>query len=633
MKRNLLFLFLCFASMTIYAQMPPGGFGGRPAGGASMNVGHFYGKILDKKTSKGIDAASVQLVGSKFDTATKSAKIVTLSGMLTRSNGDFSLENLPVMGSFRLVITAIGYKTYDQKVSFQLKMPTSGAGMAQAMAAVDKDLGNIRMEEDAEVLQNVTVSGSKPMVSMGIDRKVFNVEKNISSVGGTAVDVMRNVPSLQVDIDGGITLRNNAPQIFVDGRPTTLTLDQIPADAISSVEIITNPSAKYDASGGTAGILNIVLKKNRKAGYSGNIRAGVDSRAKINLGADVNARQGKLNFFAAGSYNQRKSISTGTTKRTTTIDNPSTLLNQYDKNISNGNFAFGRAGIDYFIDNRNTFTITGTAVRGRFTPESNSDLYVDTLLSANKITSLSERLSNTQLTFKNIGTALSYKHNFTKAGKEITADVNMNSSRNDNHNNVSTNIYNVAGGSLSRKFGQLLEGSGKNSSFTAQTDYTNPLTEKSKLEMGARVSIRNIDSRNDISYVFPTGTVYLPQLSSKYKNTDKVYAGYATYSNAHKNFGYLLGMRVESSDYSGTVNTIGKNLKDSVITYSNSFPLSFFPSVFLSQKLKGDQELQLNYSRRINRPNFFQLFPFTDYSDSLNLSRGNPALTPEFTSS
>src|SRR5205085_7996866 len=134
---------------------------------------------------------------------------------------------------------------------------------------------------------------TRPGLQLGIDRKVFNVDKNIVSAGGTAIDIMRNVPSLNVDIDGNVTMRNNSPQLFVDGRPSNLTLEQIPADAIQSVELITNPSAKFDASGGTAGIINIVLKKNRKAGYSGNIRAGVDSRGKINTGGDINVRQGK----------------------------------------------------------------------------------------------------------------------------------------------------------------------------------------------------------------------------------------------------------------------------------------------------------------------------------------------------
>src|SRR5882672_6128336 len=135
-----------------------------------------------------------------------------------------------------------------------------------------------------------------PILEIKIDRKIFNVEKNLASVGGTAVDVMKNVPSVNVDIDGNVSLRNATPQIFVDGRPSTLTLDQIPADAIASVEIITNPSAKFDASGGGAGILNIVLKKNRKTGYNGNLRTGVDSRGGINAGGNFNLRQNKFNF-------------------------------------------------------------------------------------------------------------------------------------------------------------------------------------------------------------------------------------------------------------------------------------------------------------------------------------------------
>jgi outer membrane receptor protein involved in Fe transport len=630
-------LSLILLSVITYAQMPGGGPGRGPGGGFGgerMNIGHFYGKVVDSKTSHGIDAASVQLIVSRFDSASGKQKDSIVSGMLTKPNGDFSLENLPVMGNYRLSITAIGFKPIEQRVAFQLRRPPAGGGMEQALAGVDRDLGNIKMEADAQVLENVTVNASKPLVQMGIDRKVFNVDKNIASVGGTAVDVMRNVPSVQVDIDGGVTLRNNSPQIFVDGRPTTLTLEQIPADAISSIEIITNPSAKFDASGGTAGILNIVLKKNRKAGYSGNIRAGVDSRGRGNFGADMNARQGKINLFGNVNYNQRKSISTGNTDRLTFGKQYNTQLEQNDRNVMLGSFAFARVGMDYFVDNRNTITIGANVVRGQFKPASTSDIFIDTLFSGGPKGSFSRRMSNSENEFKNFGSSLSYKHLFAKAGKEITADVNFNGSRNNSRNIVGTDMYRD-GNTLSNRFNQLLEGLGNNRNFTAQTDFTNPLSEQSKLEMGARVSIRTNNSKNDISQNTPPSLqyIYRPQLSSQFEYTDKVYAAYSTYSNVVKDFGYMLGLRVESSEYNGTMNSTTRSLKDTLSTYGNSFPVSFFPSIFLSQKLKNNQELQLNYSRRINRPNFFQLFPFTDYSDSLNLSRGNPGLTPEFTSS
>ncbi|HEX4371918.1 MAG TPA: TonB-dependent receptor plug domain-containing protein, partial [Puia sp.] len=373
-----LLLVLCLASFLTgaYAQFPGGG--GRQGGGQAPSIGHFYGKIVDSKTNKGMDGVSVQLIQSKFDTTTKKRKDVAIAGMITESKGNFSLENLPIFGGFRLKITAIGYKPYDQKVQFDMKFG-QGGDMQQALNGVDKDLGNIKLESEAQNLDQVTITASKPLIQLGADRKIYNVEKDISAQGGSATDVMKNVPSVAVDIDGNVTLRNATPTILVDGLPTTLTLDQIPADAIQSVEIITNPGAKFDASGGTSGILNIVLKKNRKAGYNGNIRAGADERGRVNLGGDINVKQGKFNVFAAGNFGQRKSISDGVTDRYSFFSTPYDSLLQYDHSVSTGYFAFGRAGVDYLLDNRNTISVSGFLVHGKFTPYINSNLYVDTL--------------------------------------------------------------------------------------------------------------------------------------------------------------------------------------------------------------------------------------------------------------
>src|SRR6516225_4466073 len=307
-----------FSFFTSISQVPPGaqGQGRRGFGGQVPSIGHFYGKIVDARNNKGLDGVSVVLIQSKFDTVSKKRKDTVVSGMITESKGNFSLENLPIFGNFRLKITAIGYKIYEQKVAFDLK-PVAGGNFQNALNNVDKDLGNIKLVVDTQSLEQVTVTANKPMMQLGIDRKIFNVEKDISAQGGTAVDIMKNIPSVAVDIDGNVTLRNTPPTIFVDGRPTTLTLDQIPADAIQSVEIITNPGAKYDASGGTAGILNIVLKKNRKAGYNGSIRAGVDERGKMNAGGDINIKQGKFNVFASGNFNQREFKVEGNTSRYT----------------------------------------------------------------------------------------------------------------------------------------------------------------------------------------------------------------------------------------------------------------------------------------------------------------------------
>ncbi len=201
---------------------------------------------MDAANNKGIEAASVQLFRVKDNSLA--------GGMLTRPNGDFDISNLSVTDTFRLEITAIGYAARELTVYFD----RSGAG--ERGEGPVKDLGNIKLETDVRFLGSVTVVGQKPALQMGIDRKTFDVGKSIVSTGGTAIDVMRNIPSVTVDVDGNVLLRNSTPQVFVDGRPTILTLEQIPADHIERVELITNPSAKFDASS-VGGIINVVLKK------------------------------------------------------------------------------------------------------------------------------------------------------------------------------------------------------------------------------------------------------------------------------------------------------------------------------------------------------------------------------------
>ena len=630
MKTATLFVLALVLLLTTFnaaAQFPAGGVPGRGTGGQNMNVGHFYGKVIDAATNKPIDAASIQLIQNKFDTATKQKKDVVVSGMLTSRKGEFSLENLPIMAAYRLVITAIGYKTLEQKPAFALNMAGGKPGdMSSMLSAVDKDLGNIKMETDAKQLEGVTVTADKGLLTMGIDRKIFNVEKNIASVGGTAVDVMKNVPSLNVDIDGNVTLRNASPQIFVDGRPTTMTLEQIPADAIATVEIITNPSAKFDASGGGAGILNIVLKKNRKAGYNGNIRAGIDSRGKPQLGGDINIKQQKINFFAGAQLGFRKSISTVTTDRTDFYNKSVAHLHQENGPVGKGFFGFARMGLDYLIDNRNTLSISGNFVRGQFKNTDLININRDTTYPAYSITDYGNRGSNSQFNFRNYGSTLSFKHNFAKAGKEVTADVNYNYSKNNNNNDISTQYFFPNTSPKTPLIYQSSMGGGVTKFFTAQTDYANPITATTKIEGGARVALRDFSSNNENFIRDPnTGkNIPLSLLNSSYKFTDRVLAAYATFSQQLKKFNYQLGLRVESSKYNGTLINTSKK-------FANDFPFSLFPSAFATYKINDKQDMQLNYSRKINRPNFFQLIPFIDFTDSLNLSKGNPNLVPEFT--
>ncbi|HRE50002.1 MAG TPA: outer membrane beta-barrel family protein [Flavitalea sp.] len=606
-------------TFSVSGQVPTGPRGG--GNNPQMNMGRFYGRVVDDKTGKGVDAASIQLMLNHIDPRTKEKKDSLVGGMLTRKSGEFTLESLPLGGEFTLTITAIGYKTHEQEVSFGVQFGP-GMDMSKAMAAADRDLGNIKIEQDAETLEAVTVSASKPLMQMGIDRKIFNVEKNISSTGGTAVDIMRNIPSLNVDIDGNITLRNSSPQIFVDGRPTTLSLDQIPADAIASVELITNPSAKFDASGGQSGILNVVLKKNRKVGYNGGIRAGIDSRARVNLGGDINARQGKINAFASAFLNQRKSKNWGETDRNSLLDQSTTF--QQNNGIFTGGFGFTRFGLDYFINNRNTLTISQNISGGNFNRTNYNSMIYGSSDPNNNYFESQYRNTLGGHKFRNYGTSLAYKHLFANPGQELTADITYNRSKSTNFSDIYIRSFNDPE-QLDPKFPEQLQnitGSGNNRQIVAQMDYVNPINENMKWEGGLRTQVRSFES-NQLNFL---NSIPQTALDNEFAYTDYVFAAYGIFSQkVGEGFSYQAGLRAESSKYDGE--QLGKE------RYANSFPISLFPSIFLNKSIGDRQDIQLNYSRKINRPNFFQLMPNTDFSDTLNLQTGNPALTPEFTHS
>ena len=639
MKKIALFtcIILLAAVVAANAQFPMAGNG--KAGQQAPNMGHVYGKITDS-TGAAIGDVSVLLLQSKFDTVTKKRKEVLLSGITTKSNGEFSFADLPIFGQLKLKISATGFKPVEQTVSFQMKMDGNGmksqgnsdpsqamAAMSKMMNAFDKDLGNIKMETDTKQLSGVVVSSSKPLMKLDIDKKVFNVDKNIVSAGGTALDVMRNVPSVQVDIDGNVTVRNAAPQIYIEGRPTTLSLDQIPADAIESVEVITNPSAKYDASGGNAGILNIILKKNKKSGYNGNLRAGVDKRGAINGGGDFNLRQNKINFSASAMINQNRSRTSGTTDRLNLFENPQTSILQNNYNKTKGQFIFGRVGLDYFVTNRTTLSLGGIKVHGEFDPRETIGITTDSLYSSGKITSFSERISTGTRQFNANGVTAGFKQLFPKEGEELTADFNYFSGKNEGNSLYVTNFFANANGSKTGDYQQQLISSGTNRFMTIQTDYVKPF-KNIKLETGLRAQLRKLSNIND-NYVLDASSgqfELIPSATSNYKNTDNVYAAYVSLSGSIKDFGYKAGVRAESSEYNGTLLSDGSK-------FGNSYPVSLFPSLFFSQKLKNKQELQFSVTRRVNRPNFFQLIPFVDYTDNLDIRKGNPNLKPEFTQS
>jgi uncharacterized membrane protein YgcG len=621
-------LLIILAAFTQSLAQPPN----RSNGGGQSVTGRFYGKIIDEATANGLAYASVQLIGMRFDTLSRKPMEFVFAGQLTHENGEFSLENVPLRGEYTLKINYLGYATLEKKVSFSEQGGRGSGGRGQGMSGglsgtvVEKDLGNIKLAASSSLLKEVVIQGDAGQVSLALDKKVYRVDKDNVAAGGTAEDALKNVPSLNVDIDGNLTMRNAAPQIFVDGRPTNLTLDQIPADAIDNVEVISNPSAKYDASGGGAGIVNIVLKKERRIGYNGSVRAGVDMRGRANLNTDLNAREGKFNAFIGLNLNQRRNISSGGTDRYNNdfFGVPTSTINQSNAPKNSGLFAMGRGGLDWFINNRNTLTLSGNYHGGSF--EATDALYkIETFFPDTLPTysTVSVRNSETERAFRNMGSQLLFKHLFPKEGKEYSADVNYSQSKFENTGNFVTDFSNLSTNSRERQ-----EGEGGNDFLTLQTDFVNPITKTQKIEMGARAAIRNYRSENG-NFAFDEAQgiyIYVPGFTDKYKFNDQVYAAYTTYSQSFTKWGYQVGLRAESSKYTGT-------LLDRDTTFENVFPVSLFPSAFLNYKVNEQDNLQLSYTRRINRPSFFNLIPFTDFSDSLNLSRGNPGLVPEFANS
>lgn len=627
-KYFFLFNFLLVSSMLI-AQMP----GGMMAGRTMPSIGRLYGKLVDS-TGKGIADASVLLLQNKFDSVTKKNKEVLIKGMTTQANGDFNFEELPIFRPLKLKISALGHKPIEQAVTIQPKidanMPKPAAGQMPDLSAMasafEKDLGKVTMQTDLQQLGGVTVTTTSSRLRMDIDKKVFNVDQNIVSAGGTALDVMKNVPSVNVDIDGNVSLRNATPQIYIDGRPTTLTLDQIPADAIESVEVITNPSAKYDASGGNAGILNIVLKKNKKSGYNGNITAGVDKRGGLNGGGSFNVRQNKFNFTISTFGNQMRNRSTSSTDIRNLLSSPNLLVSQDGKNRMSGGFLFGRAGVDYFATNRTTISLGAVRVHGSFNP--NNFLTTDSSFDGGSYISYSERNTKNNREFNAYGVQGGFKYLFPKQGEELTADANIFSGKNEGNSFYNTDVFGSNGGNKTGNTKQQIISGGTNKFVTVQTDYVKPLGTAAKLEAGLRAQLRRLtNSQSNSFYNEAVGEFEsIPSATSNYKNTDNVYAAYLSYGNTVKNFGYKVGVRAESSNYEG-------ELTNTKQTFTNEYPISLFPSVFLSQKLNNKQEVQLSYTRRINRPFFMQVIPFIDSTDQLNWSRGNAGLRPEFTNS
>lgn len=603
----LLGLGITFFSTELSAQMPAG----MPAGGARPNmpkIGRIYGKLLDAQSRKPVEYATVTVLAARKDSI--------LGGSLVQSNGDFSVDKLP-FGQHRVRFSFIGYKPIEKQVTISPQK-------------FELDLGNLRMEIDAAQLATVEISEERSNVVMSIDRRNYTVDKDLTSQGGTALEVMRNIPGLTVDADGGVKMRNASPTIFVDGRPTTLSLDQIPAEQIERVEVITNPSAKFDAST-TGGILNVVLKKNTKPGYNGSVNAGVGIVGRYNGGFNLNIKEGKLNFFSAYNANQaRYNVEGYTIRENFRNDDFIGGFRQDNVNTQSRLFQFGRFGFDYQLSNRNLITLSQSFGGGGF--NMNDAQQFSNVNGSRDIISNGLQFNQQENFWRNGTTQLLFKHNAPKEGKEWTADLTYNRSRNGTDALYDLRTFDIAGVALpGMPRLQKNDGSGRSEVLTFQFDYIDPLTEKTKLEWGLRSNYKINTSTLDVQ-INQANAGFLPDtsLTNYFDVDDIINAAYVNYSAPLGKWTYSAGMRFEQTYFIANITNKNQSFEYIYPRGFDNLGKALFPSLFFSRKIDAKNELQLNFSRKINRPGWMQLMPFIMFADAQSFRIGNPALAPEF---
>ena len=576
--------------------------------------GRVYGKIIDANTKKPVEFASVVVLWYNKDSA--------IAGGFTGENGEFNIDGLPAMGGFRMRITQIGYKKNEFKF------------FVQAPNKLEQDLGNIKMEVDEKILNEVEVVGEKSTFQLAVDRKVYNVEKDLSVRGGLAIDVLKNVPTITVDGEGNATLREKAVMIYVDGRPTNLSINQIPADAIEKVEVISNPGAKYEAAA-TGGIVNIVLKKNRNMGYNGMLMGNVGTQDRYGITGNINVKENPFNVSLMYSLNATQTGQTfGFTKRRdfNYLGSGSDLLYEVENNtLSRTMFQFARASVDYNINIRNNIGVSYNVVQGDFSFDEHQNF--NTKDDKGLMDTWGHRHNVNKAGFQNHTAQLTYRKTFPTPDKELTVDATYN--QGGGPSTFTFNTYNYAKWGADTValpfFVSKNNGGSKNNMATVQIDFVNPLSDGRKFEAGARFFYKFTEFRNNIQGLTSPSTEFVKDTtqSDNYNITDMVNAAYATYTGkTFWNIGYQAGLRFEQTYYSGTLLDKGTNFFYNYPSNRDNLLFSLFPSAYFSKKV-GKHEFQTNFSRKIQRPNFFQAMPFVMFADARNYRIGNPALKPE----
>ena len=578
----------------------------------NQGFGVISGILHDGISGEKVEYASVVL----FRTTDSSI----VSGSISDTKGRFVLNNLAA-GKYYLKIQFIGYEN--------IVIP----GLSVSAKLADIKLGDVTMQPKSSSLSGVVITSKKALVSNNLDKKVIAVDKNMALGGGTATDVVENVPSVAVDADGNITLRGNSNiTLLVDGKPSSQAglaasdiLSQIPASAIESVEVITNPSVRYDPDG-TSGIINIVLKKKALQGFNGMVSVNAGTRDKYNGSLNLNFRQEKFNIFAGFDGRMNRMSNTMQSTRTTSYSDFVNILRQSSSGFMNRNMYNISGGVDYFINTRSTLTLSVQSRKMMF--DSDDKTLNGNYTAGDSLLRYFERKVQNNRHINSTDYTLSFKHLYPQKGREFTNDFIFSSNKMDNGSNINQQDYIAPNsGTTGSPLLQKNDAVNNNVLYTLQGNYIYPMESGARIEAGYKAAIRDMSmDYNYSTYDSATGK-YESQASLKnqYDYTDQLYAIYAIYGNSWKKIKYQAGLRFEQVF---TVSRVAQTNTDYNSKYS-----SFYPSLHTQYDLGKQRELQFSYSRRVERPSPREMNPYVDYTDSLNIETGNPALKPEFTNS
>ncbi|ATL48114.1 hypothetical protein COR50_13605 [Chitinophaga caeni] len=563
------------------------------------------GNIQDQQTRQPVEYASIVLLHARDSSL--------LGGIYSDVKGHFSI---PVQepGNYVLKITFMGYETYEAACNVVAGQPNT-------------QLGKILLVPQGKKLNAVEITSQKPAFSMQIDRQVFDGSSIITAEGGTATDALRNLPGVDVDMDNNVTIRGKSISVYIDGKPSPFgdpqtALEIIPAESIDRIEIINNPSAKFEAQGG-GGIINIVLKRDRAMGYNTMLTAGIDNRGQNNASVNGNLRVRRFNLFGHLNMRNGNGNGEGLSRRKNLYQDSSSYFNQSTFNdYSNHNWN-GKIGIDYYINNHNTVTISQGL--SNYSNSNNDSLYLSYLDEHYMQSQYRLRDNHGQRTGGNNSTTLYYKRTYEKAGKELTAYITHSGNHSDPSSEYNTDVFRMPADTFIRRELRTNTGRSRQQYWNAQVDYTTPVGNKGKFESGAK-AVKRDHSTNNLALIYDFDLKQFDtsvNLSNHYDYDEQLFAAYGTYANVLGRIGYQAGLRVEQVTLEGYSYT--KNLP-----VSNKF-LNFFPSLFLKYDLKENRNLVFNYATRTERPRFDQLLPYINDSDPQNLRTGNPELQPSFT--